>query len=102
LWGSNTDVERAVPHRWCTLYITAQWYSGAEVGAGAGPAGSGDDRMLQLMRFFNGLMDKHPQTRRRQLSFFTPIMLNVVASVSPLSSSWPTPSPLSCSIWLLL
>eukprot|EP00884_Botryococcus_braunii_P021979 jgi/Botrbrau1/8465/Bobra.0237s0082.1 len=37
--------------------------------------------MLQLMRAFNFLLDKDPQTRRRQLTFFTPVVVNVLSTV---------------------
>ena len=44
-------------------------------------AGAADERMMQLMRNMNRLLDKHPQARRRHLSWHTPIIVPVYPQV---------------------
>ena len=43
----------------------------------AGHAGAADERMMQLMRMMNRLLDKAPETRRRHLSFHTPVIVPI-------------------------
>lgn len=43
----------------------------------AGIAGANDERMANLMRAMNRLLDKHPQSRRRHLSWHTPAIVPV-------------------------
>ena len=40
-------------------------------------AGSADERMMQLLRNMNRLLELHPQSRRRHLAFHTPIIVPV-------------------------
>lgn len=40
-------------------------------------AGASDERMMQLLRLLNRLLDKHPESRRRHLSFHTPAIVPV-------------------------
>ncbi len=40
-------------------------------------AGAADERMMQLMRMMNRLLDKAPETRRRHLSFHTPVIVPI-------------------------
>ena len=49
-----------------------------------GTTGSGDERMVQLMRMLNRLMMKHPESRSRRLSWHTPTIVPVWPQVSPL------------------
>ena len=49
------------------------------------PAGAADERMMQLMRNMNRLLDKHPQARRRHLAWHTPIIVPVYPQVRSLS-----------------
>ena len=42
-----------------------------------GTTGSGDERMVQLMRMLNRLMMKHPESRSRRLSWHTPTIVPV-------------------------
>lgn len=41
------------------------------------PAARSDERMVQLMRHLNRMLEKHKQTRRRHLMFHTPIIVPV-------------------------
>lgn len=50
-------------------------------------AGAADERMMQLLRNMNRLLDKHPQSRRRHLAWHTPIIVPVYPQVR-------APSPL--------
>ena len=49
-----------------------------------GTTGSGDERMVQLMRMLNRLMMKHPESRSRRLSWHTPTIVPVWPQVSTL------------------
>ena len=44
-------------------------------------AGSGDERMMQLLRNMNRLLEQHPQSRRRHLAWHTPIIVPVYPQV---------------------
>lgn len=57
----------------------------------AGAAGASDERMMQLLRLLNRLLDKHPESRRRHLNFYTPAIVPVWMQV-PTSHTGP-PSP---------
>lgn len=46
-------------------------------------AGAADERMMQLLRNMNRLLDKHPQSRRRHLAWHTPIIVPVYPQVRP-------------------
>lgn len=41
------------------------------------PSARSDERMVQLFRFFNALLAKHFDTRRRNLAFHAPIIVPV-------------------------
>ena len=43
----------------------------------AAAAGASDERMMQLLRLLNRLLDKHPESRRRHLTFHTPAIVPV-------------------------
>lgn len=47
-------------------------------------AGAADERMMQLLRNMNRLLDKHPQSRRRHLAWHTPIIVPVYPQVCSL------------------
>ncbi|EIE23491.1 hypothetical protein COCSUDRAFT_65942 [Coccomyxa subellipsoidea C-169] len=44
-------------------------------------SGAADERMMQLLRNMNRLLDKHPQSRRRHLAWHTPIIVPVYPQV---------------------
>jgi hypothetical protein len=44
--------------------------------------GQADERMMQLLRLFNNLLDRHVESRRRLLQWHTPIMVTVWPGVS--------------------
>ena len=45
-------------------------------------AGASDERMMQLMRAMNRLLDKHPESRRRNLAWHTPVIVPIFPQVS--------------------
>ena len=49
-------------------------------------AGPSDERMMQLLRQLNRLLDKHPESRRRHLSFHTPAIVPVWTQASRLQT----------------
>ncbi len=42
-----------------------------------------DEGMMQLMRMMNRLLDKAPETRRRNLSFHTPVIVPIWPQARP-------------------
>lgn len=50
------------------------------------PSARSDERMVQLFRVLNRLLDKHKESRRRHLAFNTPIIIPVWPQVWQLSN----------------
>ena len=46
-----------------------------------GSSGSAEERMMQLLRLVNGLLDKHPESRSRKLAAHAPIIVPVYSQV---------------------
>jgi hypothetical protein len=46
-------------------------------------AGPSDERMMQLLRQLNRLLDKYPESRRRHLNFHTPAIVPVWTQARP-------------------
>ncbi len=46
-------------------------------------AGSAEERMMQLLRLINGLLEKHPESRSRKLAAHAPIIVPVYSQVPP-------------------
>ena len=46
-----------------------------------GSTGSAEERMMQLLRLVNGLLEKHPQSRTRRLAAHAPIIVPVYSQV---------------------
>jgi len=44
-------------------------------------AGSAEERMMQLLRLINGLLEKHPESRSRKLAAHAPIIVPVYSQV---------------------
>lgn len=49
---------------------------------GAAVAGSSEERMMQLLRLINGLLEKHPESRSRKLAAHAPIIVAVYSQVT--------------------
>lgn len=45
-------------------------------------AAAGDERLMQLLRMMNKLLDKHPESRSRQLNFSAPLVVPIWPQVS--------------------
>lgn len=48
-----------------------------------GSTGSAEERMMQLLRLINGLLEKHPESRSRKLAAHAPIIVPVYSQVTP-------------------
>ena len=46
-----------------------------------GSTGSAEERMMQLLRLVNGLLEKHPESRSRKLAAHAPIIVPVYSQV---------------------
>jgi len=44
-------------------------------------AGSAEERMMQLLRLINGLLEKHPESHSRKLAAHAPIIVPVYSQV---------------------
>lgn len=61
-------------------------------------AGSSEERMMQLLRLINGLLEKHPESRSRRLAAHAPIIVPVYSQVrSPMQLSLTAVEPVSFS-----
>lgn len=73
--GSNSASQRPDAEMLCCVQTGQHWH---------GTTGSGDERMVQLMRMLNRLMMKHPESRSRRLSWHTPTIVPVWPQVRSL------------------
>lgn len=101
-----TDMHKVAPES-VVVVVACYWSKvGGEV------AGSSEERMMQLLRLINSLLEKHPESRSRRLAAHAPIIVPVYSQVrSPLQHKCPISRASYCSshtrdvnlgVWVLL